>query len=538
MNLIDEAEIKKSNNDQNQAQKKLILIVVAIAILIVSAVFLYLYINNIKSKQLKIFVDGSKKTQINIFRKADDGTLLKGKDAKGNDTYYISIKDFAKYFNNYNLHTGLPNSYIEHDYSNCYIENPYEITVFTVGETKITKHETLNNNNIVELSISDKIYAEGDTIYAPSDAIEKAFNCKIYYTAAENKFQIYSLTYLVQTYGNQYPLSAVKPSINSSDPSYEEFQNQKAVSRGYLIIKDPSNNKLGVLNINDPKATKDFEKTNTLKDTSNLEIGLKYSTIRFIEENETFYVKTEDNKVGIINNDGRSIVNPIYLSIDTLDSSSGTYVAQSDTGRFGVIDSNQRNIIPFDFDQIGITDTYGDPNVTNKYLLLDYYIPVKNSEGYTFYSKQGARLIANQSFKGVGCVNNSSQTGSGSRGVVVIPELHSVIISYDEQITGDDGRPRTATFYGVVGDLYATDGNVSKMESIAGHFTQIYAREVSGKTTYMAVQEGTSVDVVEFINNYYSQIQQGGQTQEQANVVENQEGTEGEGQQEPTASQG
>ena len=147
-------------------------------------------------------------------------------------------------------------------------------------------------------------------------------------------------------------------------------------------------------------------------------------------------------------------------------------------------------------------------------------------------------MIANQSFKGVGCVNNSSQTGSGSRGVVVIPELHSVIISYDEQIAGDDGRPRTATFYGVVGDLYATDGNVSKMESIAGHFTQIYAREVSGKTTYMAVQEGTSVDVVEFINNYYSQIQQGGQTQEQANVVENQEGTEGEGQQEPTASQG
>ena len=69
MNLIDEAEIRKSNNDQNQAQKKLILIVIAVAILIVSAVLLYLYINNLKNQQLKVFVDGSQKSQINIFCK-------------------------------------------------------------------------------------------------------------------------------------------------------------------------------------------------------------------------------------------------------------------------------------------------------------------------------------------------------------------------------------------------------------------------------------------------------------------------------------
>ena len=521
MNLIDEAEIKKSNSDQGKMQKKLILLFVFVAILIVLAVVLMLQINVMKNKKFKFYFDGTQKADNDIFRKADDGSLYTGKDLKGNTTYYISVKDFANFFAEYTAHTGLPNSYIEHDYSNCYIENPYEKTTFTVGENKIVKYEGLNNNNIVEIVGSEKIYGQGDNIYAPSDLVERAFNCKFVYTAENNTFNVYSLSYLVQAYGETYPLSAVNASIDSSDPSYEEYQNQKAVARGYLVIGDPTTQKLGVLNLEDSKATADFEGTNTITNTSNLEIGLKYSAIRFLEANEYFYVKTADNKVGIINNDGTSIVNPIYLSIDTLDSNTGTYVAQSDTGRFGVIDKNQRNIIPFDYDQIGITETYGDPNVKNKYLLLDYYIPVKNSDGYTFFSKSGARLIANQSFKGVGCVNDSSQTGSGSRGVVVIPPLHSVVISYEEQITGIDGRPAAATFYGIVGDLYATDGNVSKMESIAGHFTQIYAREISGKTTYMATQEGTSVDVVEFINNYYSQIQQGGQPQVQENIVEN-----------------
>ena len=62
-----------------------------------------------------------------------------------------------------------------------------------------------------------------------------------------------------------------------------------------MVIQDPTNGKLGVLNLNDADAIKDFRQTNTLSNTSNLEIGLKYSVIRFMEENETFYVKTDDN---------------------------------------------------------------------------------------------------------------------------------------------------------------------------------------------------------------------------------------------------
>ena len=58
------------------------------------------------------------------------------------------------------------------------------------------------------------------------------------------------------------------------------------------------------------------------------------------------------------------------------------------------------------------------------------------------------------------------------------------------------------------------------MDTIAYHFTQIYARELSGKTTYMALQEGTTVDVVQYINDYYSQLQQRDQgTGTQENVV-------------------
>ena len=544
MNLIDEAEIKKNSSDQNQAQKKLIAIIVVLAILIIAAVMIVLQKNVEINKKFKFYIDG-KSTAVakDLFRTAEDGSFITGKDATGKVTYYISVKDFAGLIAGYTGYTGLPNSYIEHDFTNSYIENSYERTIFTSSEKKILKYEFLNNNSTVEIPISDQIITQGEVMYAPSDAIEKAFNVKIQYTADNNSFKVYTLNYLVQAYGKEYPLSAVKASANSSTPSYEEYQNQKAITRGFLVLQDPTTGKLGVLNLEDANAIKDFKQTNTLTNTNNLEIGLKYSAIRFMEENESFYVKTDDSKVGIINNDGTSIVNPIYLFIDTLDAQTGTYVAQSDTGRYGVIDKNQRTIIPFDFDEIGIKDTYGDPYVKNKYLLLNYYVPVKNSEGYTFYSIAGARLVSNQSFKGIGCINNSSQTGSGSRGVVIIPDLNSIVVSYDEPVTGADGRTSVATFYGIVGDLYAVNGNVTKMDTIAYHFTQIYARELSGKTTYMALQEGTTVDVVQYINDYYSQLQQRDQgTGTQGNVVApNNNGDNNEGdnsRQNATPSQG
>ena len=520
MNLIDEAEIKKNNYDQNQSQKKLIIVIILLAVLIVAAVVVALQKNVEMNKRFKFYIDG-KSTAVskNLFRTANDGTFITGKDANGNVVYYISVKDFAGLVAGYTGYTGLPNSYIEHDFTNSYIENSYERTVFTASEKKILKYEFLNNNNTVEIPISDQIITQGEVMYAPSDAIEKAFNVRIQYTADNNSFKVYTLNYLVQAYGKEYPLGAVKSSANSSNPSYEEYQNQKAITRGFLVLQDPTTGKLGVLNLEDANAIKDFKQTNTLTNTNNLEIGLKYSAIRFMEENESFYVKTDDSKVGIINNDGTSIVNPIYLFIDTLDAQTGTYVAQSDTGRYGVIDRNQRTIIPFDFDEIGIKDTFGDPNVKNKYLLLNYYVPVKNSEGYTFYSISGARLISNQSFKGVGCVNNSAQTGSGSRGVLIIPDLNSIVVSYEEPVTGADGKTTVATFYGIVGDLYAVNGNVTKMDTIAYHFTQIYAREISGKTTYMGLQEGTTVDVVQYINDYYSQLQQ--RNQGSQNTIDN-----------------
>ena len=309
MNLIDEAEIKKNNYDQNQSQKKLIIVIILLAVLIVAAVVVALQKNVEMNKRFKFYIDG-KSTAVskNLFRTANDGTFITGKDANGNVVYYISVKDFAGLVAGYTGYTGLPNSYIEHDFTNSYIENSYERTVFTASEKKILKYEFLNNNNTVEIPISDQIITQGEVMYAPSDAIEKAFNVRIQYTADNNSFKVYTLNYLVQAYGKEYPLGAVKSSANSSNPSYEEYQNQKAVTRGFLVIQDPTNGKLGVLNLNDADAIKDFRQTNTLSNTSNLEIGLKYSVIRFMEENETFYVKTDDNKVGIINNDGTSIV--------------------------------------------------------------------------------------------------------------------------------------------------------------------------------------------------------------------------------------
>ena len=244
MNLIDEAEIKKNSSDQNQAQKKLIAIIVVLAILIIAAVMIVLQKNVEINKKFKFYIDG-KSTAVakDLFRTAEDGSFITGKDATGKVTYYISVKDFAGLIAGYTGYTGLPNSYIEHDFTNSYIENSYERTIFTSSEKKILKYEFLNNNSTVEIPISDQIITQGEVMYAPSDAIEKAFNVKIQYTADNNSFKVYTLNYLVQAYGKEYPLSAVKASANSSTPSYEEYQNQKAITRGFLVLQDPTTGK-------------------------------------------------------------------------------------------------------------------------------------------------------------------------------------------------------------------------------------------------------------------------------------------------------
>ena len=96
MNLIDEAEIKKSNSDQGKMQKKLILLFVFVAILIVLAVVLMLQINVMKNKKFKFYFDGTQKADNDIFRKADDGSLYTGKDL--NSILMEKAQQFQKIF--------------------------------------------------------------------------------------------------------------------------------------------------------------------------------------------------------------------------------------------------------------------------------------------------------------------------------------------------------------------------------------------------------------------------------------------------------
>ena len=65
MNLIDEAEIKKNNYDQNQSQKKLIIVIILLAVLIVAAVVVALQKNVEMNKRFKFYIDG-KSTAVSI----------------------------------------------------------------------------------------------------------------------------------------------------------------------------------------------------------------------------------------------------------------------------------------------------------------------------------------------------------------------------------------------------------------------------------------------------------------------------------------
>lgn len=534
MNLIDDSEVKSTKLNEQKAQKLLIGLVVVIAILVIFAVLIMLKMQQTRNEQLKFNVDGkSSNISKTLFEKDANGNFRYTKSSDGTNTYYFSVREFKKLsgFSKYTANVGLPGQYIEHDYANAYIEDNNERVVFSANEKKITKYEKLNDNSIEEIEISDSIVQEGYELYAPQDAIESAFNCQISYNASTNTFNVYTLEYLTQKFIDAYPLTPIKYSDQNMD--YTTFSNLKAIVRGYLIIQDPNNKYQGVMSLENTEATKSLQNQNEISDTNVLLIGAKYQSIRYMEGSNNFYVTTTDKKVGILDSNAQAVVQPIYLFIDELDSTSGEYVAQSDNKLFGVINKNGKPLIPFDYDQIGLDDTMDDPNVTNKYLLLNSFIPAKKNGQYMFFSKQGTRLLGDKTYAGIGYQNNSEQNGSGTRSVVVIPEIKSIVISYLETEKGVDGKDTVKKYYGIIGDSSSSD-SAENFNFDMNYFTQIYAIQSNNKTTYMGVQQGNTIDIVSYVTEYRSNARtnstnndsnqvSGDQTQEDANAEQNAE---------------
>lgn len=498
MNLIDESQQSRDQKKSADLQKMLFVIVVIVAILIVLAIVVYLKIQDAQNSIFKFLVNEKSAAYTEELFKKDKATGKLFEDNNGK--IYFSIKDFA-HIVDYSEQNGTPNAYVEKDYSHCYVSNSFETTVFSAGSSVITKTEMRNNNNEVEIDTKDVVIQDNNILYASQDTISKAFNCVINYDKVNNSVSVYTLDVVVQRNIDAYPLTTVQLSTET----YENIQNQKALLEGYVIIKDPTTSLQGVLDTKKPDAAQLFYGQTVIPDSSKLLLGTRYSSILYLENTGDFSVKTSNNKVGIMSKNATYIVEPIYDAIEKLAVNKNLYVVRLNN-LFGIVDTDGRTILNIQYQEIGISDLMGDPNVSNRFLFYDHYIPVKSDNVYSFYDTSGNRLLAGETFSGIGCVytrDSNEQAETTSRSVILVPDLHAIVVS--KQITFLENNKRvTKTLYGLVGDTSVSyNGSVDEMNSITDiSIEKIYARIDNGQTSYYLRVNGTSNELVGYINSY------------------------------------
>lgn len=455
------------NNPKKVSGAKIgfIIVIILIILLIIAAAVIWIYSQQIANSQFKFNLDGRRQSgySSNLFLFQDN-------------EIYISIRDIAPLLG-YNVYNGGYGEYTE-DRTKCYVNNSREVVSFETNSNKIYKYNVTNSGSgeSQTFNIDAPILSSGTNLYITSDGLVRAFNVRFDYNTENNEVSIFSLSYLANYYSNQITNSAVTTSTSNLS-EFIVYNNQKALLYNMVVIRDSSTNLYGVASLADP--------TNTI-------IGARYSSIEFMEGSNDFIVRTSDNKMGIIGNDGITKVRLEYDNIVELDKNLGLYLVTSDN-RQGVVNSNGKIIVYQDYDQIGLPNTINDTNVTNRYILLDNCIPVQRNGKWGLIDINGNELTPIQ-YDGFGCDADTSQD-SRFTDVLIIPDLNGIVVELDE--VNENTRTRK---YGVV----TADGNLF----ISIVLDSVYSLTTQGETTYYATFQGQTLDLVDFVRQQQASWEQ------------------------------
>lgn len=410
-------EEQNTKKGMDLSSKILIGIIVCVVMIIILISILLL---NIQSNTFKVSVDGklvSEESTKDLLTKIDDVT-------------YIDIEKFAKLVK-YEYHKGEYKSFtIEED--KCYVQGTDETATFYLNDNKVCK---LPVNEITEdyrvFTIQNTIKEQKDKMYAPIDAIRLAFNVEL--KEGSNSLTINTLNSIVTYYDTR-----VKE-WGYSSISEQDFENNKSILYGYLIVKKEES---GLYKIIDTQNTKEI-------------VSDKYNSIEFIENTKEFFVTNSLGKVGIIDIDGTTKIEPTYDSIEVLDKNSNLYLIQKDE-KYGVVKSGNITVIYPEYDAIGLdTEAYG--MLDSKYILLDTLIPVCKDNKYGAFDKEG-NLVYKVEYDGLGCELTEVEINEIKKAVepvLVIEECDGIVLEKGEKygikdITGKDLVPIAVdSIYGV-----------------------------------------------------------------------------------------
>lgn len=450
MNIIEESFKEKQKKDKTKLIKTIVLVLIIILVLAIIGISIAIvYIDKAK---LRVYVDGKLNDEVkDLLVIQEDGKV------------YVPIKEIAPYLG-YKSYNGEYTNKSE-DKSKCYVQCDDEIANFTLNSNKVyklnTKSTATTGENYDYFYTEEPVKAMNGLLYTNIDGLQNAFNSVFVYNQSQNRIQIYTMPYLIQTYQKKV-----------LDYGYVEidkdFNNQKAILDSMIIVRKDKSNSYGVINC----------------DTGEIIIEPKYDDIEYLQDARDFLV-TSNKKVGILSNSGELKIQLLYDSLELMDSDSALYLAKRE-GNYGVIDTNGKIKIYLEYDAIGIDITkFSNNDMKNKYIFMDNLIPVKKGNLWGFFDKTGKQVV-DFKYENFGYIASSSKDAMN---LLVVPEYNVLVACRDKK-------------YALV--------NAAGEERIPAILDDAYMTVSSGEKHYYMTYNDKRYDIEDYLDEFgVTNVQQG-----------------------------
>lgn len=470
------------DEEKQKTKKLLIMIVAAMFFLAIIVVVLLVLISKGEKPKLSLNIDGTVVTANEVFYQYDNEA----------GAWFFSVKDLANRLNYTYNRGGIVIT--DESESNCTIVNPnkYEKVLFESNKQEIVKYyiskDALVPNQHFDIKYMIRYDTNNKRILADQSAIERAFNCSISYNEQTMKLSIQTLEgTLIRAYSETNQAAANNQREYTTDEI--RFQNNKALLRNLLVVKDQNTGLYGIEKYDDASAT--YVPV----------ISTKYKSFQFIEGINKFVAQGENNRYGILDETGVVDVDLAYTYLFCIDIKHGLYVAGTDSGKQCVVSGasaqsgrTSKIVVPADYEKIGLSgNNLNDDRLESEYILCNSLIPVQKNGKWGFYSLDGTRVI-DPIYDGVGCPTPKGDVTGGRaniRGCAVIPDINAIVIQVDKEIPDERGNKRITAFYGLInykGELKVQTDNI----------TAIYSSTENNKRTYYCGNDDQQIDVISY----------------------------------------
>ena len=392
MNIIEESFQEKQKKDKTKVIKRIILVVIILLVLAIIGIGIAMvYIDKAK---LRVYVNGAINEEVkDLLVIQDDGKV------------YVPIKEIAPYLG-YDSYNGDYRDKSE-DKSRCYVQCDNEVANFTLNSNKIYKLSTKSTSSTGEdydyFYSEEPVKAMNGVLYTDTVGFQDAFNTIFNYDKKNNRIQIYTMPYLIQTYTNRvldYGYSKID----------EDFENQKAILDSMLIVQKSGSGTTGVINC----------------DTGEVLIEPKYDDIDYLQDTNDFLV-TSNKKVGILSSSGELQIQLVYDSLELMDIDAGLYLAERDDN-YGVVGMNGNIVIHLEYDEIGIDITkFTNNDIKNKFILANNLIPVKKDKMWGFFDKTG-RQVVDFKYESLGYIASNNRDAMN---LLIVPDYNMIVAKRD-----------------------------------------------------------------------------------------------------------